>query len=70
MVVEQASIDVENRNQPKLATALDTAKGLPGRRFGNGLLCQQVTPAQIEPDPHLNPSEFQAAVGTGEAVVA
>ncbi len=69
MVVEQIAIDVENRNQPHLATALGATNGLLDRRFGNGFLCQQITPTEMEPDQHLNPGEFQLAVETGESVV-
>ena len=69
MVVEQPATAVGDGNQLHLAAALGATNRSFGRWFGNGLLCQQVTPAQIKPDQHLNPGEFQPAVLAGVTVV-
>ncbi len=53
MVVEQIAIDVENRNQPHWAAALGATNGLLDRRFGNGFLCQQITPTTFIKYPAL-----------------
>ena len=70
MVVEQPATAVGDGNQLHVAAALGATNRSFGRWFGNGLLCHQVTPAQIKPDQHLNPGEFQLAILAGEAVVS
>ncbi len=69
MAVEQPSTPVGDCHESHLAAALVAPHGLLLRRFGNRFLCEQVAPAKIEPDEHLDPGEFPLAVGAGVAVI-